>query len=199
MGYTSQSAVLARAPGLLQPPLSRRSRNVAPGEERGCRQPSLRQAPCLASSPGLLEEQSGAQNGAAVGCQIPDSAQPRKPGFPPTRPSARSEASDTPAGARPPLLARAASRPALCGAERTWRLLSPLPPGALGGQWRLLNGGGIAHARKASAPHSGIALPLWVTSRGSASRDLSWSFLYSQWRRLELAIPSVRFENGKLP
>ena len=190
MGYTSQSAVLARAPGLRQPPLSRRSRNVAPGEERGGRQPSLRQAPRLASSPGLLEEQSARRMGRPSAARFPDSAQPRKPGFPPTRPSARSEASDTPAGARPSLLARAASRPALCGAERTWRLLSPRPPGALGGQWRPLNGGGIAHARKASAPHSGIALPLWVTSRGSASsRDLSWSFLYSQRRRVRAGHP----------
>ncbi|XP_040098055.1 ral guanine nucleotide dissociation stimulator-like [Oryx dammah] len=122
--------------------------------------------PPQASSKGSPARRAGRPSAA----RFPDSAQPRKPGFPPTRPSARSEASDTPAGARPSLLARAGSRPALCGAERTWRLLSALPPGALGGQWRLLNGGGIAHARKASAPHSGIALPLWC-----GSKVLMWS------------------------
>ena len=125
----------------------------------------------------------------------------RLPGFPTwrsrgnrlprPRPSARGEASDTPAGARlrswpaqasgPPSAAPSGpggSRP--CGARWTMATTER--------RWNCSCAEGVC-------AHSGTALPLWVTSRGSASsRGLSgsfffWSFLYSKWQRVGAGHP----------
>lgn len=111
-----------------------------------------------------------------MAARVSDSARPWRPASPCPRPSTRTEASDTPAGARPQLPDRAGSRPRPPRRRADWRRLSPLPAGERDGEWRLLRGGGIAHARNTPAPHAGTARPgrlpappLRMTSRGSAS------------------------------
>jgi len=66
-----------RAPGQLGPPGSA-------GREPGrWTTGNPRKAPCLTPSPVLLGGQLGAQRGAAAASRFSDSAQPRRPGFPP--------------------------------------------------------------------------------------------------------------------
>lgn len=86
-------------------------------------------------------------------------AQTRLPPAPPPRPRTGKAASDTPAGARPQLPARAGSRPRPLPRRADLEALESSPALGRETKWRVSKGGGLAHAQKAPAPHSGTTLP----------------------------------------
>ena len=101
--------------------------------------------------PGLLEGQSGAQRGAAVGCRgsrlgaAAETGSPHPGLAPAARPPTHLQGLASAPGPR-----RSRARPLRRPADLA--ALGSSRPGARGGQWRLRQGGGSAHARKASAP-----------------------------------------------
>lgn len=120
-------------------------------------------------------QSSEASRALRGGRRLPSSPTRRSrgdPASPRPRPRTRREASDTPAGARPPLPARAGSRPRPL--PHRGHLQAPESCPALGAgdrRWRLSKGGGIAHAQKPRAPHSGTTLPRSLDSN-SISDDI---------------------------